>query len=325
MVYTTCDSTPQAYLKMLKLWGHFFMDGIFRKQPLSIRQQIDLLASRGLNFSDIDLASQYLEYVGYYRLSGYWRYFYINKTPEHKFKSGTDFQQVVDLYNFDRNLRLLILDPIENIEVTIRTIFSNVMVMKYGSHWIYNCEIFNNDFNHQNFTEKIKNDTKFAKKGGNDPIFASYYSKYQTPELPPSWMLTEALSIGVWSKLYSNLEHHTDQKMIAKKLNLTAPVLRSWLQVITILRNLCAHHNVLSLRKFHIIPREPKNLFTIKKFFLYPHSLCAQLAVVQYLNKITVKQSTWGTQLKKMLLTNELLSVTELGFPVLFEDDPFWS
>jgi abortive infection bacteriophage resistance protein len=89
------------------------------KPALSLDAQIDLLISRGLEIPDRDKACHYLRYIGYYRLSGYYLTFQ-QKTPEanhHTFKKGVTFGDILDIYIMDRELRLLVMDAIERIEV----------------------------------------------------------------------------------------------------------------------------------------------------------------------------------------------------------------
>jgi abortive infection bacteriophage resistance protein len=43
------------------------MDNTFKKPPLSIEQQLNLLSSRGLIISDKESAAHHLEFISYYR------------------------------------------------------------------------------------------------------------------------------------------------------------------------------------------------------------------------------------------------------------------
>jgi len=86
-----------------------------------------------MEISDEDKASECLSRIGYYRLSAYW---YSSRTSEiykdpadgklrtrvlDAFRPGTKFSDALDFYVFDKNLRLLVLDALERIEVGIRT------------------------------------------------------------------------------------------------------------------------------------------------------------------------------------------------------------
>ncbi|MGM5032683.1 Abi family protein [Tardiphaga sp. 803_E3_N1_3] len=98
----------------------------YSKPYLTVKDQLALIKSRGMIISDEALAESYLNKIGYYRLSGYW-YPYreakqvagITKVLD-DFKSGTKFSEIVDLYVFDKKLRLVFLDVIERIEIALR-------------------------------------------------------------------------------------------------------------------------------------------------------------------------------------------------------------
>lgn len=83
-------------------------------------QQVALLQQRGMHISNIAQAQFFLQHLNYYRLRAYWIPFEADCVT-HKFKPGTCFDDVLILYNFDRELRLLILDSIERIEVSVRS------------------------------------------------------------------------------------------------------------------------------------------------------------------------------------------------------------
>ena len=78
-------------------------------------------------------AEFYLQHINYYRLAAYWLPFEADHTT-HQFKPDTRFDDVLNLYTFDRELRLLILDAIERIEVSIRSQWAYHLGQKHGSH-----------------------------------------------------------------------------------------------------------------------------------------------------------------------------------------------
>ena len=105
----------------------------FNKPALSVSQQIAKLEGRGLIVNDKTLAENALRNLNYYRLSGYWMYFEDNRNPHH-FKTGTKFEDILNLYNFEKELRTYIFEGISRFEVSLRTQFSHQVGMKYGSH-----------------------------------------------------------------------------------------------------------------------------------------------------------------------------------------------
>ena len=85
-----------------------------------------LLESRGLVISDEAKAVRYLESIGYYRLSAYMYPFLKAPKETHLYKDGTTFQQVLNLYRFDKKLRMLLLNEIEKVEIAIRRAIMNI-------------------------------------------------------------------------------------------------------------------------------------------------------------------------------------------------------
>ena len=108
---------------------------LFNKPPLSVPDQIRLLQGRGMVIADEARATRVLQHINYYRLRAYWLPFETQPTDaEHAFRLGTDFDNVVGLYVFDRKLRVLLLEAIERVEIAMRTHWAQVLAERYGSH-----------------------------------------------------------------------------------------------------------------------------------------------------------------------------------------------
>ena len=92
----------------------------FTKRFESSENLVNLLESRGLQICDRNKAIQYLDNIGYYRLSAYM--YPLLKMPKtaHLHKEGSTFKKVMMLYRFDKKLRLLMFNEIEKIEIAIR-------------------------------------------------------------------------------------------------------------------------------------------------------------------------------------------------------------
>ena len=298
----------------------------FNKPPLTINQQLNLLASRGLQIANKAQAQHWLEHVGYYRLSGYWRSFYKNQqATTHLFQPQAKFELVTALYDFDRQLRILTLDGVERIEVSIRASISNVLTELYGSHWFLDITNFKSNFNYVDLINKIKQETNYEEYGANNPIFKAYYEKYQQPNFPPSWMLSEGLSFGTWSRIYAFLARDKDKKAIAARFSLSWIVFQSWLQCICFVRNLSAHHAILGFRQFHIQPLTPKTWQQAeRKHFCASHSLYAQMVVIHYLLKVIAPGNDWACRLKQLLGRYPQIPALQLGFPPHWDQMPFW-
>lgn len=220
----------------------------FCKPPIDIDAQVALLKRRGLIIADEDAARHYPQFVGYYRLAGYALPFQINYNADgsHRFISGASFADVLDLYIFDRKLRLAVMDAVERIEVAVRAGISQTMSERHGAHWFMAAEHFVPRFRHDDFVERVKFDIGHDKHraAARQTFIKHYYGKYDEPALPPSWMVFEVLSFGTISQAFKHLTRQ-NQKSIARLFQFDGSVLSSWLHALTYLRNLAAHHQRL--------------------------------------------------------------------------------
>lgn len=92
----------------------------YQKQSISLQDQIQQLKARGLLIVDDSFAEHYLKNISYYRLAGYWWPMQVDKV-NHVFKPNSRFEDVIALYNFDSELRILVFNAIERIEIGLRT------------------------------------------------------------------------------------------------------------------------------------------------------------------------------------------------------------
>lgn len=113
----------------------------FNKNAKSNQEHIQIWQERGLNIPDIGRATRYLNYISYYRFSAYTIPFQlptpIGQEPTHQFKVNTTFDDILNLYVFDRKLRLLVMDAIERIEIAIRTVICNELCLNSNNPFWY--------------------------------------------------------------------------------------------------------------------------------------------------------------------------------------------
>lgn len=106
----------------------------YTHQAITTEQQINTLKERGLIVDDIEQAISTLDNISYFRLAGYWRNFEIDRTTHH-FKDGCRFVDVIELYSFDKQLRVLLFTAIQTIEVTVRTKIIKHFAPEFGAFW----------------------------------------------------------------------------------------------------------------------------------------------------------------------------------------------
>ncbi len=135
-MYFCNTSTRRSLFTMLKLGGSFYfiayMKANYTKTCTLPQDLILLLKQRGLIISDEQKAVNYLDNIGYFRLSAY--FYPLLKEPKtaHTFKDGSTFDMALDMYRFDRKLRILLFNEIEKIEVAIRSAMNNLISHAVG-------------------------------------------------------------------------------------------------------------------------------------------------------------------------------------------------
>ena len=296
----------------------------YQKPSTTIQEQIAIMRNRGLIVPDESYARQYLEFIGYFRLAGYALPFQLNYNADgtHEFLPNTRFEDVVDLYVFDRKLRLLVIDALERIEVAVRATISRQMSERIGAHWYLDGTPFFPGFDHDDFLDRLKKDIghDHSRKAVRQIFIQHYYDKYTDPALPPSWMVFEVLSLGTVSKIFKNLarEH---QKPIAKEYELDTSIFASWLHALSYLRNLAAHHQRLWNRRYTIRPavarKVANDLSQQDRFY-------AQAVMIQVLLKKISPGTVWGARLLDLFNEYPSIEIKRMGFPENWNSRDVW-
>lgn len=292
----------------------------FSKGSLSFEHQLDQLIERGLQVDDKKSAASYLNHINYYRLGTYW-WSYIDDHQAHTFKAGTTFEQILNLYVFDRELRLLVLDAIERIEVSLRTQWAFHLSKKYGSHAHLDKEAFNKKFEHDEFIENLQKEIQRT----SDKNIKKQAYKYE--ELTPAiWIICEVMSFGWLSRCYDGIGRRALSMNIADTYGLNATILSSFLHHITSTRNICAHHSRLWNRDFTITMKLPTNgdQKLLQSFNSnVPKQLYNTLVMCAYFMDIICPNHHWKKKLKT-LIKNHSINETDMGFPSDWLKRPIW-
>ncbi|MEA3554681.1 MAG: Abi family protein [Campylobacterota bacterium] len=231
----------------------------YDKPFLNIEEQILKLKSRGMLFYDEEKAKQNLQHINYYRLSGYWL-IYEQNHQSHKFKNNTYFEDILKTYIFDRELRLLFLEAIERIEVSIRTKFAYELSSKYGSHFHMQPSIFHCPIKYAQTIVKLKAEVNRSKE-----TCVVHFKNTYKESLPPIWSSIELMTLGQTSNWFDNIQLRQDKQLVAKFYKLDEKVLSSFLHHLTIVRNISAHHSRLWNKRFTFgftLPKYPNKLYS---------------------------------------------------------------
>src|ERR1700722_4504709 len=164
----------------------FMSKETYKKSRLGINEQIQLLEQQGLKIENVQDAQHVISVVGYYRFSGYLHPFKSphKNTSRRNFQGNITFDSIWQLYQFDRELRLLVSDAIEKIEVAFRASIADVTSKEYGLFWYTESQFYRNISQHNALMRKIDDSLKKPEE-----VFVQHYlEKYNDPKYPPIWM-----------------------------------------------------------------------------------------------------------------------------------------
>lgn len=298
----------------------------FNKQPKSFEEQLHLLIARGMYVPDRTKALHYLAHINYYRLQAYWLPFEGSRKP-HRFKENTRFDTVLNHYFFDRELRLHVLDAIDRLEVSFRTQWAYHISHAYGSHgYLANTQgLRKNERRFLRDIDDIKNHVERS-----DEVFITHFHNTYEDELPPAWVSCEIISLGLLSRLYSNLRAYKVRRAIAATYQLDESFLEGFLEHLTYVRNVCAHHSRLWNRHFSKKMPLPKGKPLGLKDNIYidsatktEHKIYNTLVLIQHLINVIYPNSTWAQKLDA-LFQQYAINPSHMGFPSHWKTLPLW-
>lgn len=328
---------------------------VYAKPWFSFEQQLVKLQRRGMLITDEAAALDYLERIGYYRLSGYWYAFrerselVVQLSPTggkpkdikptrmvlEPFKAGTRFVDAVDLYVFDKRLRLLAMDALERIEIAIRVDISHTLGQLDPFAYLKPEYLF------PGFSQELDERTGLSRHhdwlgkharliGRSKEEFVKHNkAKYGLPL--PIWVACEVWDFGTMSMLFAGM-HVPEQDKIAAAYGIAnGRIFATWLRSLNYLRNVCAHHSRLWNRNITEQPKLPNatalpwsapyigNNHALARCFLL-------LRICRHLLATINPKSTWPQRMKEHLdtfpdLKHLGLDLSGMGAPANWKDE----
>ena len=215
----------------------------------SIDEQLEILRSRGLTITDDEKAKDFLLRNNYYRISGY----SLTLRKNDQFSKTATFQNIVDIYNFDHELRHIILQYIEIIEVQMKSVYAYEFTKVHGPVGYLDASFFTDSQKHKEIIDKANQQKK-------QRLSHEAYLKHFVNDLHqdiPLWAYVDLLTISDISFLYS-ISEQAIKDAVAQIFGLTmnkgSNILGSYMHSMTIIRNLCAHGSRIYNRLFEQKP-----------------------------------------------------------------------
>ena len=301
----------------------------YTKQWLSIEEQVQKLALRGVAIPADGSGVQLLRSIGYYRLSGYLypfrnSEFYFDQTGRRRFRvlnnyrDGTSLAGAAAIIDFDRRLRMLILDGIERIEVSLRmqigytlgcrSAFAHLeaatFVGAFTTPPVDECTGQAGPSKHALWIARMR-----ERQNASDEAFVAHFRANYDGRMP-IWAVTEIMELGHLSRLYGGLVSSIATEIASAYGAPSKRVMSSWIATLNYVRNVAAHHARIFNRKLVTAPKRPgKGQVPLLDHLLDEKSskqvfgLYNALAVMAYLLRVVDADGDWAERLVDLVGT----------------------
>lgn len=290
----------------------------YPKQILTIEQQVQSYVDAGMEITSHEEVEKVLKSVGFYRLRGYSFHLYNNSAK--KYIPGTKFNDVYQLYQFDRELSAVVFSMISKIEVALRVRLVEALLVHEDALILQDSSIFKGKKMYwQNMS------TIASEIARSNDVFIKHNFDNHEGEVPV-WAVVEVLSFGTLSKIIKNLKTGTgstysilaaNYQYTSKKGNLVNPsqkMFASWVQGVSVLRNMCAHNSRIYNRTIHTTPE----ILDADKVTPLPahNGLYQILLAMKYLRSSNEEWTVFVGELEKLFQNNSsIISFAAMNLP----------
>ena len=321
----------------------------YEKPHLTYEEQIAKLVGRGLDVPDTAAAAEALKTIGYYRLSAYLHTFRPvdpNGAPGHDerlnaYVDGSTFDQVVALWTFDRALRLVLLDGLEQFEISLRTSLA-YHAGKLDPFVHHLPGLLNEEFTAQPPTTQLDRLSAYDDwlmkylervESAKNEAFVKWFAHKYDSRLP-IWVAIEIFEFGQTARLVRGMPLSV-RRSIAADFGFieTQKDFQSWVAALNGLRNVCAHHSRLWNRSLIAVGSRPKagaipeldhlrSLDDVARVKIY-----APIAMLAWILGRTEPGRQWRARLLQVLDTFPSIpqgSLSNAGFPNDWKSLALW-
>lgn len=219
------------------------------KEFKTYQEQIELLKARGLKIDAEQFTLQKLEEDNYYSVINGYKDLFLDSSDKNKYQNGTTFEEVYALFEFDRNIKSILLKNILAVENILRTLIAYNFSEKYGNDNYLKIDNFetlkDSGCSKKTYQERIEQIQKLICNMQMDisnnikkkPYINHYVLNYG---FVPLWVLVNAISLGRLSQFYSLMDQSVRVK-VSMHWNVIEKDLNQFIKNLSYFRNLCAH------------------------------------------------------------------------------------
>lgn len=212
------------------------------KEYLNIDELIKVIKDKNIVINDEEYVRNVLKQNNYYVIMGYKNLFLENC----KYKKEVSFENIYNLYCFDRKLKLLLLNSLLDIENIIKTSITNRFCSIYGFKETDYLDKNNYNINHTYIDKTFNIFEKQIAEKSNENLAISYYKK--TYNFIPLWVVSKVLSFGLLKEIYAIMKDD-DKKAINDEISnfddMRIKSLFNSMQLLVDYRNKTAHDEIV--------------------------------------------------------------------------------
>lgn len=254
---------------------------------LSYDEQLEKFVERGMKYKNREFCLSKLKSVNYYKLKEFAIPFYKNVDGIMKYED-IFLEKIIRRFYQDKNIRIALLYAIEKVELSFKSKLAYILGEKLSAfgylnfkNWVDKDEYCKHYIDYKE--KQFKNNIKQKLNRSYNPFIKEFFDTYNF-EFPPIWLLIEVLTFGDALEIYE-LMTKKDKIKVAKNYNCKTNELKSWLEHLKLIRNMCAHNSGIidvKLRTVPIIREEWKiNLYCHKGN--YTNRIANTLMILKYL------------------------------------------
>ncbi len=222
-------------------------------------QLIQKLRNAGMIIDSQDEAEMALTTIGYYRLKGY-SFHYMDPSTQ-KYVSGTHFSNVLKLYHFDSELSHLLFSYLSQIEVALRARLVNAFQITQDALILHDPSAFKDKQIYWRNQGTIASEINRS----NDVFIEHNFNNHEGAI--PLWASVEIMSFGTISKTIKNMktgsnsafstliQNYKFKNANGNVINPSKDMFTSWLQAVSVMRNICAHNGRIYNRAISTRPQ----------------------------------------------------------------------
>ena len=210
------------------------------KEYKSNEELIDYLSSKGVAIPDKEDALNKIQRYTYYSIIN--SYKSIFKDKDNNYINNVSFDEIYALFEFDKNLKNIMLKFCLEIETVIKSAMANQISKVYGIKNYLDTSNWDNSIDDdikETLFEKINNEIKKDYKS--HTAVTHYIDNYS---FVPPFVLVKILTFGVTSSYYGLLKQ-SDRQAIAKYFRISDKLLKQILRNLATIRNIAAHSDRL--------------------------------------------------------------------------------